>query len=78
MVSSIDADKDEALRLVGLERAGSYSEEQYQKVKRKLVRDSIFSEIQHLLLACIGSCHCAFMYGIVWFPIPVGKPSAIY
>ncbi|KAI0698936.1 MFS general substrate transporter [Cytidiella melzeri] len=32
----VDDDKDEALQLVGLERTGTYSEEDYQKVKRKL------------------------------------------
>lgn len=30
-------DKDEALRLVGLERAETFTEEQYMKVRRKLV-----------------------------------------
>ena len=30
-------DKDEALQLVGLERAESFTEEQYRRVRRKLV-----------------------------------------
>lgn len=37
--SDIDfRDKDEALRLVGLEKASSFTEEEYNKVRRKLVR----------------------------------------
>ena len=31
-------DKDEALKLVGLERVGSFTEEQYRRVRLKLVR----------------------------------------
>lgn len=37
--SSFDLnDKDEALKLVGLERAESFTEEQYRRVRQKLVR----------------------------------------
>lgn len=37
--SSFDLDdKDEALRLVGLERAETFTREEYLKVRRKLVR----------------------------------------
>ncbi len=36
--SDIDfRDKDEALRLVGLEKASSFTEDDYDKVRRKLV-----------------------------------------
>ena len=33
----VDRNVDEALRLVGLERRGTYTEEQYRKLRRKLV-----------------------------------------
>ena len=36
--SVIDNDVDEALKLVGLERTNVYTEEQYNLVKRRLVR----------------------------------------
>lgn len=37
-------DKDEALQLVGLERAGSISEEQFRRVRWKLVRTQQFAQ----------------------------------
>ena len=37
------SDKDEALNLVGLERTRSFSEEEYKRVRRKLVCTSFFT-----------------------------------
>lgn len=44
-------DADEALRLVGLERAGTYTEEQYNRVKRRLVRVKL-SKLSLRLILC--------------------------
>lgn len=42
---SSDGDKDEALKLVGLERVGVYTEEQYLRVRRKLVSRLILAAL---------------------------------
>ena len=73
--SSFDlGDKDEALRLVGLERSETFTEEQYRRVRRKLVGipyDSLVSTLYELSLHLVGLGDPSAMPGSVLLTIPV-------
>ena len=75
--SSFDlTDKDEALRLVGLERTESFTKEEYLAVRRKLVRfkgDGI--HFQRLDDPSLGLDHSAVVPSRVLLPIPVRSSS---
>lgn len=68
-------DKDEALKLVGLERVGSFTEEQYRRVRLKLVRLnlSVFGSTC-LSYRRIGPSHTPALCGGLLLAISVGLP----
>lgn len=73
--SDIDfRDKDEALRLVGLEKASSFTEEDYNRIRRKLVRRLARHAVLRspgLKLFTTGLCHSALVRGRVLHAVSV-------
>lgn len=65
-------DKDEALQLVGLERAGSISEEQFRRVRWKLVRTQQLARRCIMpTVFCSGSDYSTTLCNRLLFTIPV-------
>lgn len=82
--SDIDfRDKDEALRLVGLEKASSFTEEEYNRIRRKLVRRLARRRVTLTWtdLSSTGLCHSAAVRSRVLHSVSVrlitGRVSAI-
>lgn len=70
-----DRDKDEALHLVGLERAKTYSEEEYRKLRRKLVPyRCLLSGTSLTRFHASGLHHCASVHGSIRVAIFVSSP----
>ena len=79
--ASLDLDgKDEALRLVGLERTEIFTEEQYRKVRWKLVSRtrclSFLSEI-NCFASPPGLGYCAAVSSSLLLTVPVRPPLLI-
>ena len=66
-------DKDEALRLVGLERMETFTEEQYLRVRRKLVNSTHHphAPIHGSLSYLTGLGDTSALSGSLLFPVPV-------
>lgn len=72
--SDIDfRDKDEALRLVGLEKASSFTEEEYNRIRRKLVRRLARRRVTLTWtdLSSTGLCHSTAVRGRVLHSVSV-------
>lgn len=65
-----DMDADEALRLVGLERTRVYTDEEYDRVKRRLVRSSIMQSTR-VDLSYLGLGDLSPLHGCIRFTISV-------
>ena len=66
-----DSDKDEALKLVGLERRIVYTEEQYNAVRKKLVRTTLLFCLKIILPKFAGSSNFTAVHGYVRLSISV-------
>ena len=72
--------KDEALRLVGMERKTQFSDEQYSRVRRKLVSPlwmlcALPPDLLPLLSVPVGQGHSAIMHLCVLHAVPVSLRS---